>query len=217
MATAIPEAEAEAETTTDDHQVILHEVDWGQYVTVNDAFPDRRGLRMIYIDGSLTILTLSRRHDWLVDYLDSIVKAVAIGTGVDMDVVGSATLRLEERQSGVEGDRTYYFGANALIMRGPVEIDLTTQPPPDLAIEVELTHPATKAIASYARIGVSEVWRYNVRRETLSFLVLDQDGVYQSVPRSRHLPFPLMPGRRAGPVAARRGTQSILPVVSPAQ
>ena len=133
-------------------------------------------------------MTLSRRHDWLSDQLDKIVMAVALGCGIEREVAGSATFRLEAREAGVEGDRTYYFGDNAAIMAGPIEIDLATQPPPDLAIEVEVTHPADKAIATYARIGVPEVWHYHARRRTLAFLVLGEDGTYRPVARSRNLP-----------------------------
>ena len=168
--------------------LVLSGVDWDQYVTISDAFPERRGLRMIYNDGSLTLLTLSRRHDWFADYLDSIVKAVAVGCGIEIDVAGSATLRLEGNKAGVEGDRTYYFGAHAEMMSGPIDIDLTTQPPPDLAIEVEVTHAADEAVATYARLKVPEVWRYHARRRALAFLVLGEDGSYQPVPRSRNLP-----------------------------
>jgi Uma2 family endonuclease len=186
MSIATPEVETEVETG--DQHLVLYGVDWDQYVTVNDAFPERRGLRMIYIDGSLTILTLSRLHDWFVDHVDSIIKAVALGSGIDLDVAGSATLRLETEKAGVEGDRIYYFGANALTMGGPINVDLTTQPPPDLAVEVVVTHPAGKAIAAYARIGVPEVWRLDARRGTVEFLTLGPDGAYKPVTQSRNLP-----------------------------
>ena len=63
-------------------------------------------------------------------------------------------------------------------MSGPINIDLATQPPPDLAIEVEVGNPADKAIATYARIGVPEVWRLDVRRTTVTFLLLGEDGAY---------------------------------------
>jgi Uma2 family endonuclease len=179
---------AEPDLFAGEQGLVLHAIEWKQYVAINDALPERRGVRMIYIDGSLTLLTLSRRHDWLSDHLDKIVMAVALGCGIEREVAGSATFRLEAKEAGVEGDRTYYFGDNAAIMAGPIDIDLTTQPPPDLAIEVEVTHPADKAIATYARIGVPEVWRYHAPRRTLAFLVLGEDGTYRPATRSRNLP-----------------------------
>ena len=184
----MPATLAEPDLFEGEQSLILYGVEWDQYVTFNDAFPERRGLRMIYIDGSLTLLTLSRRLDWFADYLDSIIKAAALGCGIEMEIAGSATFRIEGEKVGVEGDRTYYFGHNAEIMSGPIDIDLTTQPPPDLAIEVEVTHAAKKAIATYARLKVPEVWRFDARRRTLAFLVLGEDGSYRPSPRSRNLP-----------------------------
>ena len=190
MAIATPEAETQTEAG--EQHFILYGVDWDQYVRINDTFPDRAGLRMIYIDGSLTFLTLSRRHDWFEDYVDKIVMAVAIQRGIEYAVAGSATFRAEGQKVGVEGDLTYYFGPHAELMAGPIDIDLTSQPPPDLAIEVEVHHPADKAVATYARLGVPEVWRFNVRRRTVVFLILGEDGAYHPTARSRGLP-PLGP------------------------
>jgi Uma2 family endonuclease len=186
MATATPEVETPTETG--EQHLVLHGVEWDQYVTINDALAERRGVRMIYVDGSLMIVTLSHHHDWFIDLFDAIVKAVALGSGVKFQVVGSATLRLPSENVGVEADRAYDFGENAVTLRGPVEIDLATQPPPDLAIEVEVTHSATRAIDVHARIGVPEVWRYDARRGTLTFLELGEGRVYQPRPRSRNLP-----------------------------
>jgi Uma2 family endonuclease len=176
----------------DDQHFVLYGIGWDQYVKINDAFPESRNPRMIYIDRCLTFLELSSRHKWLAYHLDAIIKAVAFGCGIEQEMAGSATFRLESEQVGLEGDRTYYFGHHAKIMSGPIDIDLTTQPPPDLAIEVEVGHPADMAIATYARIGVPEVWRQDARRGTLTFLVLGQDREYQSAARSRSLPH-LMP------------------------
>jgi Uma2 family endonuclease len=172
----------------DEQRLDLFGIKWDQYVTINDALPERRGLRMLYLDGRLTFLTLSRRHDWNVDFLDTIIKLVATGCGIEFDVCGSATLRAEELKAGVEGDRTYYFGPNAEIMGGPQNIDLSVQPPPDLAIEVELSHSANQVMAIYARPGVPEVWRLDPKRGTLSFLVLGEDGAYRPATHSRNLP-----------------------------
>jgi Uma2 family endonuclease len=179
---------AEPDLFPGEQGLVLAGIEWDQYVKINDALPDRRGVRMIYIDGSLTFLTPSFGHERYSDELDSIIKAVALGCGIDWEIAGQATFRLEAKQAGVEGDRTYFFGANAAIMGAQGEIDLTTQPPPDLAIEVEVTHPADQAIATYARIGVPEVWRYHARRRTLAFLVLGEDGSYRPAARSRNLP-----------------------------
>jgi Uma2 family endonuclease len=40
-------------------------------------------------------------------------------------------------------------------------IDLRHDPAPDLFVEVDITHTDIDKLALYARMGVSEFWRYN--------------------------------------------------------
>lgn len=178
----------EIETTDGEQRLVLSGVLWEQYVAIADALPDRPNLRMIYIDGSLTFLILSRRHDRYEDQLDNLIKAVARAFDIVYDVSGSATLRREGVGVGVEPDRAYYFGDHAFLMCGFIEIDLDSQPPPDLIIEVEVSHPADRAMAIHSRLGVPEVWRYDVRKNTLGFYSLSEVGAYISIGRSRYLP-----------------------------
>jgi Uma2 family endonuclease len=166
----------------------LHGLRWGQYVTIADALPERRDLRITFVDGRLTFLTTSRRHDWFAECLGELVVEVARCLGIRCEPAGSATFRLEELGVGVEGDKTFYFGANADRMRGPQDIDLSTQPPPDLAIEVEVTHPAGDAMLVYGRLRVPEVWRFDVGRETVGFWLRREDGSYATSPRSAVFP-----------------------------
>ena len=92
--------------------------------------------------------------------------------------------------AGLEGDKTFYFGEHAVRMRGPVDIDLAAQPPPDLAVEVEVSHSADAAIVAWGRLGVSEVWRFQPKTGDFRFCVRAQDGSYASAERS--LAFPML-------------------------
>lgn len=163
-------------------------ISWSQYESLLQTFPEQAGLRITYIDGRLTLLSPKRRHDWHEDALGQLVRAVAFGLGVEWEPAGHTTYRREDLVAGVEGDQTFYFGANAETMRGPVDVDLTTQPPPDLAIEVEVTHRADDSIAVWGRLGVPEIWRLNVDRWTLVFAIRKNDGTYAMVPQSLAFP-----------------------------
>ena len=162
---------------------------WDQYTTINDALGDRSNPLVRFLDGRLTFVSPERVHDWSGDSVDSIIKAIAVGCSVEFDVVGSTTLRRERELAGLEADKSYYLRENAVRMAGPVEIDLTQDPPPDLAVEVENSRKASDAMAIYARLGVPEVWRLDVRRKVLTFWALQPDGSYQSTPQSLGLPF----------------------------
>jgi Uma2 family endonuclease len=168
---------------------VLDGIGWSQYVAISEALPDRPGLKLVYHDGRLTFLSPSRRHDWYSERLGNIVAAMAAGFEIELEDAGRATYRLQEPKAGVEGDKTFYFGAHAELMRGPLNIDLSTQPPPDLAIEVEVTHSADDAVAAWRRLGTPEVWRHNTDNETIRFLVLREDRTYADSPRSSAFPF----------------------------
>jgi Uma2 family endonuclease len=180
---------AAPKTVDQEPHFVLDGIGWSQYVAISEALPDRPGLRLIYNDGRMTFLSPSRRHDWYSERLGNIVVAVAAGFEIEWEDAAHATYRLQEPKAGVEGDKTFYFGANAELMRGPLNIDLSTQSPPDLAIEVEVTHSADDAIAAWGRLGTPEVWRHNTDNETIRFLVRRDDGTYADSARSAAFPF----------------------------
>ncbi|GAC1335334.1 MAG: Uma2 family endonuclease [Isosphaeraceae bacterium] len=165
----------------------LRGIGWDAYLTINEALGERQQARLVYLDGKLTLMTKSRRHEWLSNRFFQLVVAVAQGMGMTCEDAGETTFRREDIKGGLEGDQTFYFGEHAEMMRGPVDIDLTTQPPPDLAIEVEVSHRADHAIAVYARLGVPEVWRFDADSERCAILILNESGFYTETVQSRCL------------------------------
>src|SRR5262249_16698573 len=70
-------------------------------------------------------------------------------------------------------------------IRGKTTIDLMTDPPPDLVVEIDLTHPSLDKLPIYAAMGVPEVWRYQRERVLLYRLT---GTVYETVEPSVVLP-----------------------------
>ncbi len=171
-----------------DQLVVLGPVGWLAYVTLSDSVVNQHNPRMLYLDGDLSLLTTSRRHDRYAEFLGLLVVFVASETGLTWETAGQATFRREDVEVGIEGDRTYYFGDHAEIMKGSVEIDLSTQPPPDLAIEVEVSHPADFALSIWGRLGVPEVWRYDANINRLNIGLRLHDQSYRTSDESLHLP-----------------------------
>lgn len=171
-----------------EQRLIIDRVDWDQYAAISDALGERHKPRLIYLDGSLTFLVTSFMHDWLSEWLNLLVVAVANGCGITWKVAGQATFRSKALNVGVEGDKTYYFGVHAEQMQGQRDIDLATQPPPDLVIEVEVSHPADRSLAIWGRLGVPEVWRFNAEKGTVGFWSRREDGTYAPIDRSANLP-----------------------------
>ena len=72
------------------------------------------------------------------------------------------------------------------VVRGSIDLDLAHDPPPDLAIEVEISRSSIDKLAIYADLGVAEVWFYD--GESLRMHVLQSDGTYEIKTRSSQLP-----------------------------
>ncbi len=173
--------------TETEQQFVLSRIGWDQYESLLTTFPEQAGLRLIFLDRSLTLMSPSYRHGVLAERIADIIKAVAKGLRLSWEQAGHATYRQEDKEAGVEGDKTYYFGEHSRAMTFERAIDLTTQPPPDLAVEIEHTHKADKAIVVWGRLGVPEVWRMEVDPWSLSFGSREADGTYKPSTESNFL------------------------------
>ena len=99
---------------------------------------------------------------------------------------GSTTYKSKLLDRGLEADECYYL-ANAGRVRGMARVDLEIDPPPDLAIEVEITSALLNKLAVYAALGIPEVWKHD--GETLSVLLLGPDGEHVVSEASAAFPF----------------------------
>ena len=82
----------------------------------------------------------------------------------------------------VEADDCFYIQNEALI-RGKKRIDLSIDPPPDLAIEIDIT--SRTKFNNYEALGVPELWRYNGRKLQINVL---QEGKYVESDTSYNFP-----------------------------
>jgi Uma2 family endonuclease len=77
--------------------------------------------------------------------------------------------------------------ANEPRIRGRDEIDLSVDPPPDLAIEVEISSNSMEKLEIYADLEVPEVWRCD--GTSLRVWRLQPDGTYAEQSQSGTFPF----------------------------
>jgi Uma2 family endonuclease len=171
-----------------DQLIVLRRLSWDVYERINDQLGEGRNPRLIFCDGRLTIVVTSRRHDWFAERLGQLVVALAEAMKMLWEDAGQATFRRREMEAGLEGDKTFYLGENARLMKGPRNIDLTLQPPPDLAIEVEVSHSADAAMEAWGRLGVFEVWRFDPISDEFHFWLRQADGGYSPAARSAAFP-----------------------------
>jgi Uma2 family endonuclease len=96
-------------------------------------------------------------HEITKHLLERIVAALTEEFGLPIRGVGSVTLDREDLQKGAEPDAGFYI-QNAGKVRGK-KINLASDPPPDLIIEVDIYSSSSRRFQIYQDLGVAEVWR----------------------------------------------------------
>jgi Uma2 family endonuclease len=147
---------------------ILDNISWGRYTRLLRLLEDRH-LRLTYDRGVLEIMTLSHEHESDASFLGRL--AVTLTEEFDLPIKEgrSTTFRRRRAEKGLEPDNCYWITHEHLV-RGKRVIDLRRDPPPDLAIEIDITRSSLDRMGIYAALKVPEVWRYDGR--TLKFFRL---------------------------------------------
>jgi Uma2 family endonuclease len=165
--------------------VALYNISWSTYEAIV-AENDNPGTRFTYDRGMLEIVAPSYEHEHLKKLIGRMINSVTEEFEIPIRSEGSTTWENQTRHQGLEPDECYYV-ANEVRVRGRDEIDLAVDPPPDLAVEVEITSDWIDKLPIYAGLGVPEVWRYD--GQTLRVEQLQPDGTYAAQTHSRAFPF----------------------------
>lgn len=170
-------------------KLILDNVSWNEYTRLLRTFEGHH-LRLTYDQGMLEIMTLSHEHEGLGWFLDKLVFVLTEELTLPIKGGGSTTFRKKKKHKGLEADNCYWIAHEAEV-RGKTVIKLSVDPPPDLAIEVDISRSSMNRMRIYAAIKVPEVWRHD--RNGLAFLVLNSLGKYDSAAISPAFPMPITP------------------------
>lgn len=154
MVTALTRAAVAGES-----RVVLRDVSWDTYDRLVSETNGNGGPRLTYDHGYLEIMSPLSEHEESKQAINLLVEEIAVEWDRDIRNLGSVTLRREDLGRGSEPDSCYYI-ARAPELSGRTRIDLATDPPPDLVIEIDYTNPTLDKLALYASLGVPEVWRY---------------------------------------------------------
>jgi len=183
-------------------RLLLNGVDWRTYRRMLRAFAERPNTRLTYDRGVLEIMSPLYEHESDTDFLGRLVVTLTEELGLPLESGGSTTLRRRRKRRGLEPDRCYWI-AHAPQMRGKRQLDLRVDPPPDLALEVDVTHSSLDRMSIYAALRVPEVWRLD--EHGLTFYVLGLDGKY--APAAHSLAFPALKAADLERFLALRATQ----------
>ena len=163
----------------------LEGISWETYEHLVEDLGEQH-LRLTYHRGTLTITSPLPKDDRVKTFIGRMIEQLAIELRIPMSSYGSATWKRRDMVAGLEADECYYVRSEPLV-RGKDNVDINVDPPPDLALEVDITRQVLARLPIYAALGVRELWHY--RNDKLRFLVL-KDGAY--VPAETSLAFSML-------------------------
>lgn len=177
-------------STPAEQRVLLKNITWQLFESLLQEMGEQRSTRLAYHKGKLELMTPLWEHEDNKREIERLIDTLTEELNIDVRMGGSTTLKRPEMSAGKEPDSCYYI-QNAVKVRGKKEIDLTQDPPPDLAVEIDITSSSLNQLNIYADLGVPEVWRYNGSRLQIYQL---QNGEY--VESAISPTFPLLPATK---------------------
>lgn len=164
--------------------LILTDVSWKDYEQLLHDLGDGYAVRISYDQGRMEIMSPSHKHEHFKELISRLAHVIAEELNLELESLGATTYKQEWLSRGVEPDACFYI-QNAAQIIGRERIDLRTDPPPDVVVEVEVSHDSTSKLAIYAGMRVPELWRYDGTRAQIYSLVGD---AFEEIPDSRALP-----------------------------
>jgi len=146
-----------------EQRVVLRNVSWETYERLLAENLDHSSPRFTYDGGVLEIISPSAAHEWYNQLVSDLVKLLARELRIDVLSLGSTTFKREEAEKGFEPDSCFYV-THAKQLRGKERIDLAIDPPPEIVVEVVVTHPSLSKFPTCAAFSVPEIWSYDGNR-----------------------------------------------------
>ncbi|MFP4298428.1 MAG: Uma2 family endonuclease [Spirulinaceae cyanobacterium] len=163
-------------------KVLLHDISWEKFNEILTDLGEQRGTRLAYARQTLEIMSPLPEHEANKELIGDLLKALLEELEIEFYPLGSTTFKNELMQQGLEPDNCFYI-KNEAAVRGKSRLDLAIDPPPDLALEIDITSRSHPDI--YAALGVPELWQFD--GENLEIKTL-QSGQYLSVEFSPNFP-----------------------------
>jgi Uma2 family endonuclease len=184
MATVVKTAAVPADG---ERRVLIRGVGWQGYQALLSMVGDQP-VRLTYDREDVELMSPLFKHERIRSLLARMVETLTEELGIPLMSAGATTLKREDLDRGLEADASFYLGDLTRIRdTDNLNLDLEIDPPPDLAIEIEITRSVLNRLGVYGALGVPEIWRFDGR--TLRILDRQPDGSYREIPRSKALPW----------------------------
>lgn len=166
-------------------RVLLRDVTWQEFETILDELGEHRAARIAYDRGVLEIMAPLPEHEDDKEIISDLVKALLEELDIEFRSLGSTTFKNQKMLQAIEPDQCFYI-QNESKIRGKKRLDLTQDPPPDLALEIDVTRTNSSI---YQALKVLEIWRFEKGKLQINIL---QNGSYVESEQSAIFPnFPL--------------------------
>ncbi|MBO1062962.1 MAG: hypothetical protein AN483_20040 [Aphanizomenon flos-aquae MDT14a] len=163
-------------------RVLLENVTWKELETIIAELGEHRAARIAYDRGILEIMSPLPEHEDNKEIISDLVKALLEELNIEFRCLGSTTFKNQFMEQGIEPDQCFYI-QNEAVIRGKKRLDLTIDPPPDLALEIDITSRTHLNI--YEGLKVPEVWRFENGILQINIL---ENGVYMESKSSLNFP-----------------------------
>lgn len=169
----------------DPDTVMNFEINPGTILQLLETRPEK-GPRLKCFEGSVTRVSPGRSHETSSSRLDLLIFAACQEFGIERESLRSTTWKLPAGfgDTAYEADYAYYIQSGGVA---------TSNPPPDLAVEVVVSHSEKKALRAGALLKIPEIWVLDVTKHRLTFHPLvtrgKAKGAYRTESKSRAFPF----------------------------
>ncbi|MBW4513304.1 MAG: Uma2 family endonuclease [Scytonematopsis contorta HA4267-MV1] len=153
-------------------RVLLEDTSWQEFEDILEELGESRSSRVAYNNGILEIMTPLPEHEGSKEIVSDFIKALLEELDIEFWSLGSTTFKNELMSQGIEPDNCFYI-KNEATVRGKDKIDLVKDPPPDLALEIDVTSRTHPNI--YAALGTPELWRFEKGKLQINVL---ENGKY---------------------------------------
>lgn len=185
---------------------------FAEYEALLKRLGDRAALRLRFRDNHILLMAPLPEHGNQADSLSDLVKVLLRKTGQDWQGYGVMTLR-KPGVPGVEPDASFYI-QNRQAVLGKPRLDLDIDPPPDLAIETDLT--SITRIEDYLPFAVPEVWIYKAGRLVIyrfvagRYAAQNESQIFPQIPVADLLPVYVKRAWQVGSSLALREFEQVL-------
>ena len=148
-------------------QLLLQNISWEDFEEILEDLGENRSSRISYSNGVLEIMVPLPKHEKYKEIIGDIVKILLDELEIDFESLGSTTFKNKQMTQAVEPDACFYL-KNYQAVIGKDRLDLSIDPPPDLAIEIDITNRTQ--LDNYLLLKVPELWRYTRKGFQLNLL-----------------------------------------------